>query len=165
MPGNKLRVVRIISILTTAAIMIAIFMFSAQNREQSSNLSHGFTKQVVNMISAVVSMSVSEKIRIVDLIHGTVRKLAHFSIYAALGISSSAMFTSFLIKSKRRNILIYSVIFCFLYAASDEIHQLFVGGRGSQVTDVLLDSFGAFCGGMVFLMFIKLINRKGDNYD
>lgn len=165
MPRNKLKVIRIISTLTTAAIMIAIFMFSAQNREQSSNLSRGFTKQVVNMISAVVSMNVSEKTQLVDLIHGTIRKLAHFSIYAVLGISSSAMFTSYLIKSKKRNILIYSVIFCFLYAASDEIHQLFVGGRGPQITDVLLDSFGAFCGGMVFLMFIKLINRKGDNYD
>ena len=80
MPRNKLKVIRIISTLTTAAIMIAIFMFSAQNREQSSNLSRGFTKQVVNMISAVVSMNVSEKTQLVDLIHGTIRKLAHFSI-------------------------------------------------------------------------------------
>lgn len=165
MSRNKLRIIRIISTATTAAIMIAIFMFSAQNSDRSANLSRGFTRQVVNVISAVVSMNAAEKVRFVDLIHGIVRKLAHFSIYAALGVSSSAMFASFFEKFRNRNILIYSVIFCFLYAASDEIHQLFVGGRGPQITDVLLDSFGALCGGIVFLIFMKLIKKRGDRHD
>jgi VanZ family protein len=37
-------------------------------------------------------------------------------------------------------------VFCILYAISDEVHQLFVLGRGAQVVDVLIDSLGAFVG-------------------
>jgi VanZ family protein len=37
-------------------------------------------------------------------------------------------------------------VFCVLYAVSDEVHQLFVPGRGAQVTDVLIDNAGAFVG-------------------
>jgi len=33
--------------------------------------------------------------------------------------------------------------YCFLYACSDEIHQLFVPGRSGKFTDVLIDSAGA----------------------
>lgn len=41
---------------------------------------------------------------------------------------------------------LFSLVFCILYAISDEVHQVFVPGRGAQVTDVLIDSFGAFIG-------------------
>ena len=36
--------------------------------------------------------------------------------------------------------------FCILYAASDEIHQLFVPGRGAQFRDVMIDFSGAILG-------------------
>jgi VanZ family protein len=39
-----------------------------------------------------------------------------------------------------------ALIFCILYATSDEIHQAFVPGRGPQVKDVFIDSAGSFIG-------------------
>ena len=36
-----------------------------------------------------------------------------------------------------------SILFAVFYGASDEIHQLFTPGRHAQVTDVLIDGFGA----------------------
>ena len=33
-----------------------------------------------------------------------------------------------------------------IYASTDEIHQLFVGGRSGRFTDVLIDTAGGFIG-------------------
>lgn len=41
------------------------------------------------------------------------------------------------------------------YAATDEVHQLFVPGRGGQVTDVLLDSAGALLGVWLYLAWVR----------
>ena len=47
-----------------------------------------------------------------------------------------------------------------LYAASDEIHQLFVPGRSGQLSDVILDSAGALAGVAAFTVLCWLINRR-----
>ena len=39
----------------------------------------------------------------------------------------------------------------------DEIHQLFVGSRSGQISDVLLDGCGVFFGGIVMLGLWKLV--------
>lgn len=50
----------------------------------------------------------------------------------------------------------FSLIFCLLYAASDEIHQLFVQGRGAKATDVLIDSIGALIGIGIYNIIYKV---------
>ena len=60
----------------------------------------------------------------------------------------------FLIFDKK--LVLLSVFLAFLYACSDEIHQLFVPGRSGQVSDVLLDTLGSFTGIMIY----KLIYNK-----
>jgi len=52
--------------------------------------------------------------------------------------------------------LIFSLIFCLFYAASDEIHQLFVPGRGAKATDVLIDGIGALIGIGLYKFIFKL---------
>ena len=47
-----------------------------------------------------------------------------------------------------------------LYAASDEIHQLFVPGRSGQLSDVILDSAGALAGVAAFTVICWLINCR-----
>lgn len=39
-----------------------------------------------------------------------------------------------------------TILICILYAISDEVYQLFVPGRGGQVSDVILDIVGAIVG-------------------
>jgi VanZ family protein len=53
-----------------------------------------------------------------------VRKGAHFSIYAVLCIFLALLVKEYGIFGKWRFIL--SVLVCFLYACSDEFHQIFV---------------------------------------
>ena len=44
----------------------------------------------------------------------------------------------------------------FLYACTDELHQLFVSGRSGQFTDVLIDTLGALFGCLLLLMIRRL---------
>ena len=47
-----------------------------------------------------------------------------------------------------------------LYAASDELHQAFVPGRGPAVGDVVLDGVGVLFGIAVVLLFARRIWKK-----
>ena len=54
-----------------------------------------------------------------------------------------------------------SFIFVLLYSISDECHQTFIFGRVGSVRDVLIDSIGAFLGGiLIFLNTSPLKNES-----
>jgi len=44
--------------------------------------------------------------------------------------------------SKRYKGIKLALLICILYAVSDEVHQLFIPGRGGQFKDVIIDSAG-----------------------
>lgn len=83
-----------------------------------------------------------------NLAHHIARKMAHFTEYAILGflawraVHFDAAFASF---SPGRQ-LWFALLFCMLYASTDEFHQIFVPGREPAVRDVMLDSCGAAFG-------------------
>lgn len=70
----------------------------------------------------------------------TIRKTAHFSEYFILSIISYATLRE---DKNRKKSAIYTIIICFLYAGSDELHQYFVPGRAMKFLDVLIDTMGA----------------------
>ena len=53
-----------------------------------------------------------------------------------------------------------SLLVCVLYAISDEVHQLFVPGRGAQVKDVLIDSAGAIVGVGLYLVICRIMKSR-----
>ena len=57
-----------------------------------------------------------------------------------------------------KHIYFISFIICFLYASSDEFHQLFVPGRSGQVTDIFIDMIGVVLG--LLLVFLIRCFRK-----
>ena len=87
------------------------------------------------------------------------RKSAHFIAYLILGfLVSHAMQNEASTGSvwKRRGA---SLLFCVVYAISDEFHQLFVPGRGPLVKDVLIDGSGAALGIMLYFAVRELWMR------
>ena len=46
-----------------------------------------------------------------------------------------------------------------MYAATDELHQKFVAGRGPSIRDVMIDSMGALFGIMVLMLIILMIEK------
>ena len=54
-----------------------------------------------------------------------------------------------------------SLIFCFLYACSDEYHQTFVPGRAGAMIDVAVDMAGVLFGlALVLLACMTCMRRK-----
>ncbi len=83
-----------------------------------------------------------------------IRKVAHMSEYAIL-----ALFTYYaLIKIAFNKRIIFQITFLisFLYACSDEFHQLFISGRSGQFTDIIIDSTGC----LIMLLFLYLWQKK-----
>lgn len=145
--------------MLTIVCMCAIFAFSAQEAEESSHTSEAVLQW---------SISLSEKWSLEKWIFwGThsIRKIAHFLIYTALGICTYGIFYEYKgcassEKKKRiRKSVRFAWIFSTLYAMTDEFHQLFVQGRAAQITDVMIDSVGALCG-IGLIVFIRWMIKR-----
>ena len=87
-----------------------------------------------------------------------VRKTAHFTEYAILGILFYFFYRQTLPQKNGLQLFVLAILSSFLYACTDEIHQLFVPGRSGQFTDVLVDTLGASFGCAV-LSFSNYLRR------
>lgn len=155
---------RAILILPVICWCVVIFNFSAQNSEESSNTSKGFITAVCELILPEFdNFTGEERAEFIEKLQFGVRKSAHFTAYAVLGFLS--WFVLYGIKKGRR--YLFAVGFSFLYACSDEIHQIFVPGRSSEVRDVLIDTGGAALGALIALgltvMFLHFRSDKKEN--
>ncbi len=145
---------RIIYGLLMIIWMVVIFSFSNSNGVKSDSLSKGIISNSITIYEHVTNKTV-DKDYYLDRLDYPVRKLAHFSEYAILGFLVIQFSLSF-------NMLYagsFSILLCFLYAMSDEFHQLFITGRSGQFTDVLIDTLGA----IVMICIIKIFTRKKGN--
>ena len=96
-----------------------------------------------------------------DLIHHLIRKCGHLSEYAVLAIVLWRAVRKPIRRDPRpwnwREARI-AVGIVFLYAATDEFHQIFVPTRTALVSDVFIDTSGAIAG-MIFLWLLEKIFR------
>lgn len=122
--------------IPSICMMVMIFRFSMDTGEESSS------------ISSVISdyLNISEFL---------VRKTAHITEYFLLTLSLALPFR-FAMGLKKKRAAFFMAAVAFIYASSDEIHQLFVGGRSGSFKDVMIDSIGIFLSVVVFLF----LNRK-----
>lgn len=130
---------KIINIIILFLWMGVIFIMSSFNADDSGSQSG----LIVNVLSRFVS------IKNISMASFIIRKLAHFTEYFILGVLALNCLKDYIAK---KDILI-SIIFCFLYASSDEFHQTFVPGRAGLFTDVLIDSCGAIAGVFFFKFY------------
>ena len=79
---------------------------------------------------------------VTHLTNGMLRKLAHLTEYAWLGIALYGAFLSFHHSHKVK----LSLILAFLVASADESIQIFSPGRSAEFRDVLIDTTGAGLG-------------------
>lgn len=140
-----------------AAVIICmgmIFSFSAQTSDQSNELSNSLLDEIIRFFAVGASENTIEFLSVF------IRKVAHFSEYALLGaLIFLLMRVGYGVEGKWGAIM--PPVFSLLYAVTDEIHQLFVGGRSCQITDVAIDTLGAIAGTLLFvLIFTRLERRK-----
>jgi len=135
--------------------MAVIFSLSSQVAEQSDQLSGEITEVIVQAIEKAVPKTSDID---VDSLNHIVRKNAHFFTYLVLGLllinalRNSGMFCN--------QSIILALVVCILYAVSDEIHQLFVPGRGCQVKDVIIDTAGAAVGVWAYMAITRALWKR-----
>ncbi len=79
-----------------------------------------------------------------DVAHAAIRKLAHVTEYAVLGLLVARALDR---PSRTRDVVLAGALaFCAVHASLDEWHQTFVPSRVGCVADALLDTFGAALG-------------------
>ena len=83
-----------------------------------------------------------------------IRKLAHFAEYAVMGVLVYLLWRQWMERSKKLFILV--IVWVFVSAAMDELHQLFVPDRCGNLWDVLLDTCGGIFGMGIFLGLEKI---------
>ena len=133
--------------------MISIFKLSSDTGYKSTKKSdklitfwyEKFTKNNINQ-------------EVIDKFVRPVRKSAHIIIYFILGLLFVSLLFEFNISIK--HILLFSILFCFVYACSDEIHQLFVVGRSCQLFDIIIDTIGSTIGIFVYYLWRKKYGKQ-----
>ena len=139
--------------------MILIFNLSSQIAEDSNRLSTGVAGVIVKTIEMIAPKADIDPGRINHL----VRKNAHFFAYFVLGLLTLATVNSNVGRGIKSILLSFGI--CLLFAISDEVHQLFIPGRGGQVRDVIIDGSGAAIGLGIYLLFRRLFKGKRKRSD
>jgi len=65
-----------------------------------------------------------------------------------------------LVRGKNKQFIFLAIIISIIYGFSDEIHQFFVPGRYTSLSDVFLDSVGVLFAFMIYLISIEYRTRN-----
>lgn len=162
---KKISTKQIIFILLIILWCIVIFTFS----NMPSNESNSKSKDTINIVTEK-TLKITNKTGItnkhpsiermnnfIENLNKPLRKCMHASVYLVLSI----LIFYCLKKTKLNNgiISLLSVILSFLYACTDEFHQMFVSGRTSEWLDVMIDTVGAILGVVVINTIFKIIHK------
>lgn len=88
----------------------------------------------------------------IDTLTVIIRKLAHFTEYAILGITLAYFYLS---RSKQNKYLLLALLQGVITAVIDESIQLLVPNRAGLITDVLIDTSGVVFGILVFYLIFR----------
>ena len=138
--------VRVLLWLLTAATAAMIFGFSGQDGDDSLGLSHQLVQPIVEWVQGInPDMSEEASENLYWTLQQVVRKCGHLTEYALLGCWIRLLCESY---GLRRKVLI-TWISGTLYAATDELHQMFSPDRSPALLDVGIDSLGVVIGMMI----------------
>lgn len=142
MEYNKKRSKKIIAWILLIAWMILIFYMSSKSGAESS-----FQSNFV--YDAMRDLGINLDGRFAEFSIVIIRKGAHFLEYMILYILSYNLIKRY---TKCKAIYIYPLIIVFLYACTDEFHQLFIKGRAGKFIDVCIDTTGGTFGFIIIYM-------------
>lgn len=155
MKSKNIMIFRIVSAVLLISVMVLIFILSAETADESSDTSGSLIAAVISFFTPDwESLSEIQRAQLIAPFQFFVRKSAHFTIYAVLGMCSFLTFITYKkIPFKLRLAIICGV--CLLYSVSDEMHQLFVPGRSGELRDICVDFSGSLAG----ILFFTLLSR------
>ena len=139
----------------TLAVMGLIFYMSAKDATESGGMSKWLVETAFGRTLIRLLPRITDQGPEIDL-----RKYAHMAEYAMLAVPSALFFRELLLQRRvPLRALGCSLVFCFLYACSDEYHQTFVPGRAGAMVDVAVDMAGAAFG-LILVLLISLRRKE-----
>lgn len=142
-------------IILTIMWMILIFSMSAKPADESTEISIAVGRIYCELFYPGYSeMTEDEQFYTAEDIDHPLRKVAHVTEFAVLGVLVSLSAGELL--SDRKKQFSTALIISVLYAASDELHQLFVPGRSAEIRDILIDSGGVLIGVLIIAVIVIL---------
>ena len=158
------RLFQVLTIIPIVVMIFVIFGFSAENAEESSSKSEKIVVAVAEVVIKDFDELPKEQSQsIIEALTHYIRKLAHFSEFALLGLFTSLHIVSLSFAYSEitfNKVLPFSWLFCTFVAVSDELHQLFVPGRGCGVGDMIIDSMGSLTGILILILFVFVLFNK-----
>lgn len=142
-------------------LYLLIFSFSEQDGEESGRLSFYISRLGVEIWNKVVRGNWTEEI-LESMAHyweNPVRKFAHFAEYTVMGILVTGILNDWI---RNRKKYAWMLLWIFVSASMDELHQVFVPDRCGCFADVLLDTCGGAFGIFLFWLFLKIIKMIHD---
>ena len=130
------------SLTIVLALFVLIFCLSHQSGEDSTETSGWFTA----LLNFVFPFELTENF---------VRTMAHFSEFACLSFFMNNLFVS----KKEKLCPVIACTLSFIYAITDEIHQIFVPGRACQFQDMMVDLAGIISGMAVYAIIYIIIKK------
>ena len=133
-----------ISHLAVLIWMMVIFCFTAQNGDESGDLSSGVTHLVMTVLNQLFQLewSQAELLEMVSIWDYPIRKLAHMTEFGILAVLIFIAIKNYKIVDTTKKRYLFAWLAAVVYAATDEFHQLFVPGRSGNLFDVCVDATG-----------------------
>lgn len=173
-----------INIALILICMSIIFIFSSMPSEESNEKSKATIKETIEILNQTSVSKQNESLsqtesgntekgtetikennaqnqneeQLIEKLNKPLRKCMHATEYLILSILILNWLRNYDIKKWKA--IVVSVITSLLYACTDEFHQLFVAGRTSQFTDVLIDTSGAIIGAIIFSILMAIISKS-----
>lgn len=146
---------KMISFLSILIWMAIIFFMSSMSSLDSNYKSKKIIAKVVDSTQIINDEKKNsiQQYQLVNDLNKPLRKFAHAFFYLVLGIL--IINYEFLNDKCQSGKILTSIFLCFLYACTDEFHQLFVVGRTGQFSDVVIDTFGATFGCLIYYRLFK----------
>lgn len=159
MRNKKKASVTIVAGVLLLLLYMLIFSFSEQDGEASGSLSRSVSHYSVECYNKLTGKHLTEQMmdELSAFWEHPIRKAAHFSEYAVMGILVYTILSCYVKNQKKR--YLFSVLWVFVSAAADELHQYFVPGRWASIGDVLLDTCGGAVGAVLCYLVIQKIGK------
>ena len=148
--------------------MVVIFFLSSMPSDESNVGSKKIANKIIEQTTETSSEATNkaeskaikrQKAEAVEDVNYVLRKFTHAGVYLVLSILVLNLFVQIGWKLDWKYILI-CIVFCIIYAGTDEFHQSFVEGRTGQIMDVGIDAIGAVIGAGIFYLIHKLFSLR-----
>ena len=116
----------------------------------SDNFNAGNTSRIIGPL--VLWLFPNTSAETLAVVHFIVRKIAHFTEYAILGLLAARAFRTSPHPDIRRHWFLICATLIVVYALLDEYHQSYVPSRTASVGDSVID----MAGGLAALLLVRL---------